>query len=171
MRPHPSIRRTIKWGGTAATLVLVATWIASGRSWYVSWQDRKGYFADIGEGCISVGYDPDSSAGWTGVHVGHGTTPTWYFEWWPCLDPEADRGERRLTIPLWIPATLTLLTTAAAWRLDTLARRRARAGHCPSCGYNLTGLIAPAPCPECGTTRSIGSGGAAEASPPERRET
>ncbi len=50
-----------------------------------------------------------------------------------------------------------LLTTAAAWRLDTLARRRARAGHCPSCGYDLSGLSAAGPCPECGRTRIEGA--------------
>ena len=30
MKPHPRIRKTIKWGGAAATVLLVVVWIGSG---------------------------------------------------------------------------------------------------------------------------------------------
>src|SRR4051812_37657088 len=35
MKPHPRIRKTIKWGGAVLTVLLVALWIGSGWwSWY-----------------------------------------------------------------------------------------------------------------------------------------
>ncbi|HVU64865.1 MAG TPA: hypothetical protein VHC70_12870, partial [Phycisphaerales bacterium] len=61
---------------------------------------------------------------------------------------------------------LALLATTTAWRLDTLARRRARRGVnlCPKCGYDRAGIAGDAKCPECGAlpvagkTSSHGSG-------------
>ena len=53
-------------------------------------------------------------------------------------------------IPLWFPLTLSLIATAAAWRLDALARARAVVGLCPKCHYELRGLAPGAKCPECG---------------------
>jgi hypothetical protein len=55
-----------------------------------------------------------------------------------------------LHVPLWIPASAAIGATALAWRLDTLARRRARVGLCPKCSYNRAGLAVGAVCPECG---------------------
>ncbi len=154
MRPHPRIRKTIKWGGAAATLVLVAAWIASAW-WDAGWLSAPGCSLGINRGCVSFertdspprmrGFNIDSYIDSRGSRF-HG------FTWW--VYSYRLRLSRRIMhtvgVPLWIPAAPLLLATAAAWRLDTLARRRARAGHCPSCGYDLTGLIAPAPCPECG---------------------
>lgn len=60
--------------------------------------------------------------------------------------------ELRYQIPLWPLAAGSFLATAIAWRLDTLAHRRARGGVnlCPKCTYDRTGLAADAKCPECG---------------------
>jgi len=55
-----------------------------------------------------------------------------------------------LTVPLWMPALGTLLGSAAAWRLDALARRRARLNLCPKCNYDRAGIAGDAKCPECG---------------------
>ena len=30
MKPHPRIRKTIKWGGAAVTVLLVVVWVGSG---------------------------------------------------------------------------------------------------------------------------------------------
>jgi len=57
----------------------------------------------------------------------------------------------RFTIPLWAPLLLTLIVTGLAWRADTLARRRAMLGKCPTRGYARTGLAPEAVCPECGS--------------------
>ncbi len=59
----------------------------------------------------------------------------------------------RLNIPLWLPFPLMLAPTAWLWWGEIRRRRAARremAGHCPSCGYDRSGL-ADAKCPECGT--------------------
>ena len=53
-------------------------------------------------------------------------------------------------VPLWIPAAVTLATTAAAWRVDGIARRRAGGDGCKKCHYDRTGLAPGAVCPECG---------------------
>jgi len=55
-----------------------------------------------------------------------------------------------LDVPLWFPLILAILPTAFAWRLDTLARRRARVGLCAHCHYDRRGLVAGVVCPECG---------------------
>ncbi len=47
-------------------------------------------------------------------------------------------------------AVLIATITAAAWRFDTLARRRASLNLCPKCNYDRTGLAVGAVCPECG---------------------
>lgn len=49
-------------------------------------------------------------------------------------------------------AGLTLasgLVSALAWKRNRAARRRARIGHCPCCGYDLAGTTTDI-CPECG---------------------
>jgi hypothetical protein len=46
VKPHPRIRKTVKWGGAVASVLLVAVWIGSG--WW-----RVGY-AGTGGGCVSV---------------------------------------------------------------------------------------------------------------------
>ena len=50
-------------------------------------------------------------------------------------------------MPLWVPA---LLLAIAVWRLDTLARLRAKLNLCPKCNYDRAGLAVGAACPECG---------------------
>lgn len=49
-----------------------------------------------------------------------------------------------------VAVPLFLLTTLAPTLRATLRHRRAR---CPKCNYDLQGLAATAPCPECGGTR------------------
>ena len=51
-----------------------------------------------------------------------------------------------IIIPLWIPFLMCAAPTALLFYLD---RRRVLPGHCPTCGYNLTGNTS-GKCPECG---------------------
>jgi hypothetical protein len=56
--------------------------------------------------------------------------------------------------------SLRLLAAASAIGVAVLTllarrlRRRAEAGHCPACGYDLTGNVSGV-CPECGTPRLL----------------
>ncbi|HEX2839474.1 MAG TPA: hypothetical protein VHN77_15260 [Phycisphaerales bacterium] len=55
-----------------------------------------------------------------------------------------------MVIPIWVLMLLASSATYGAWRLETLATRRARAGKCPTCAYPRTDLAPSSPCPECG---------------------
>ncbi|HVU63697.1 MAG TPA: hypothetical protein VHC70_06960 [Phycisphaerales bacterium] len=161
MRPHPRIRKTIKWGGAAVTLLLVVVWV---RSEYVidgySWRHGD---IHTEAGALHLLYCPK---GWSVSGLRHD----------PVYDPPAPpdwgwRSEARVlsqlwVLPLWMPATLAFGAASTAWRLDTLARRRACGGLtlCPKCNYDRAGIAADAKCPECGAlpvagkTSSHGSG-------------
>ena len=82
-----------------------------------------------------------------GLHIGRRLSgPT---RWWP---HGLDRWRTTLPflqvgVPLWIPLVALAVPTALVWRRWF---RRARPGHCPRCGYNLTGNVSGV-CPECGT--------------------
>jgi hypothetical protein len=53
---------------------------------------------------------------------------------------------RALTLPLWIPAAAcSTLALVLWWR-----RRPFGPGRCAGCGYDVAGLDARSPCPECG---------------------
>ena len=58
-----------------------------------------------------------------------------------------DRGSYAVRgIPLWLIAPAVALVTARLW-----IRNRTRPGQCPTCLYDLSGLVSPAiACPECG---------------------
>jgi hypothetical protein len=164
MRPHPRTRKTIKWAGTAATLLLLAAWVASGR-WHARGYLANGYSVDLYKGCVLIELDNRPAERDVGSRLGRYTRTEPHYLWsWSSLFASYPQG-LLITIPLWLPTLPLLLTTAAAWRLDTRARRRIRAGArpCPSCTYDLTGLPTPAPCPECGATTTD-----AATSPPQR---
>ena len=59
-------------------------------------------------------------------------------------------GDKFLDLPIWMLAPLSLAGFAALVWLDRRAARIEAAGHCRSCGYDLTGVTASV-CPECGT--------------------
>jgi hypothetical protein len=65
-------------------------------------------------------------------------------------------------IPLWPGFALNTLFYAALawglWQVPIAIRRRCRrkAGRCDLCGYDLQGIAAGSPCPECGTGRGSG---------------
>jgi hypothetical protein len=81
--------------------------------------------------------------------------PRWWFDaghgpaflWLPRVSPRDASGNGMLIrIPLWIPLVLMLAGTALLlWR----TRSSPPAGHCQTCGYDLTGNVSGR-CPECG---------------------
>jgi hypothetical protein len=55
-----------------------------------------------------------------------------------------------VVIPLWIPVGTFGLASLPALISVIRALRRFKQGQCPSCGYDLTGLVPGDRCPECG---------------------
>jgi hypothetical protein len=146
MRPHPRIRKTIKWVGAAVTVLLVVVWVGSRRHSF-GWVFPHGYLVSAGWGEFAA------------THLSDGFPVPAYGAWYPDMcasDWSWWYGEHRATLvwnvhlPAWVPVTGLLVVTATAWRLDALARRRPRFDLCPKCGYHRAGLAAGAKCPECG---------------------
>jgi hypothetical protein len=144
MKPHPRIRKTIKWTGAAVSVLLMVAWIGSG---WIAASLKHTFTVSIAAGVLTV-YP-------YGVEFSHGDNREgfqWAFDRQPNFIWSLCRGDRYCwMISLWIPSSCALLVTLTAWRLDTLARRRARLNLCPKCNYDRTGLAAGAVCPECGS--------------------
>ena len=140
------VRKTIKWGGAGLTVLLVVVWIGSG--WYGGYYrarlDRM-YIVSDGVFEIRTSHGPLDRVKIEWVSYDHDFSQwKWWFRWntvWLFSHVE---------VPLWSPALLCLLATAAAWRADATYLRRVREGACPACGYDRAGLAAGAVCPECG---------------------
>jgi hypothetical protein len=153
VKPHPRIRKTLKRAGVAVTVALFAIWVVS--AWYcIGWGSPEGSFAQVAGGCCYIGHFERNARllaplGW---QRGRWNIP---FEWW-CWSWRSGK-DWVVIVPLWVPAIGALVLTAVPWRLDALARRRARAGLCPKCRYDLRGLSVGAPCPECGGVRAAGT--------------
>jgi hypothetical protein len=157
MKPHPRppiIRKTIKWGGAAVTVLLVVVWAAS--VWHgVSWYGKSGngffYIERGGATCLSTSLAvPPELKGLTHWHLTHWRPPDPFrLCWWPRFI--ARRGaDWALTIPLWMPTALASSLFMGAWRREYLAHRRERDHLCPKCNYDRTGILKDAKCPECG---------------------
>ncbi len=154
MRPHPRIRKTIKWGGLALVIAIVVIYTyTAGKVWI--WDKVSAThltLVAVRDGRIEVmrgrnlGSPPHPARP---VELRSGTLPgkaiAWGFGEWHF------GSNFTFTIPFWTPALAALVASALAWRLDTLATRRAKLGACPTCSYPRTGLAPSAPCPECGS--------------------
>lgn len=153
MRPHPRIRKTIKWGGALVVLLSLACWVGSAWVWVDYVGDRALVMLDFGRVSLTVygdDQDPDGP-GWYVRVAGpqHRGRFAWGFE---RINPWRDAV--RYYCPLWVPVMLCACPTAFAWWRD---RRWRAAGHCPGCRYNLSGLPAGAVCPECGAPPVVAS--------------
>jgi hypothetical protein len=180
MKPHPRIRRTIKWGGSVVTALLVVVWIASGWGCYALPLGGTRMLV-LGHGAVTVfapnGGRPHNFT-WPSQSeaverlgralelAGGGPGPDPFDAGWTSSRfflrfAFESRGGRcsyggatwigtAETIPVWCVIAVGTLAASSAWRLDTLARRLARLNLCPKCGYDRAGLAAGAACPECG---------------------
>ncbi len=147
MKPHPRICKTVKWGGAAASLLLLALWIGSGW-WCIKWWTPSSGTWNLEAGRIVIrnidwNSQTPKSPGLQLFHV------PFELDWSMQYDPTAWGSP--LTTPIWPFAGISLLVTAFAWRLDSLARRRAANNLCSTCRYDRTGLPPHSLCPECGT--------------------
>jgi ribosomal protein S14 len=175
MSPHPRIRKTVKWGGAAAVLLLATLWLGSGWVWIgndaaspsPSWGDRSRWgwgWWSLTIGRFNVGqrdrppsnFDDHSNFLWL---------PRYGLRWgvvWERsfvrMSPTMGTWEWKLQLPLWIPTLLALIPASAAWWLDRRSHRRRIANQCQRCGYDRSGLLADAVCPECGSALRQASG-------------
>jgi hypothetical protein len=151
MKPHPRIRKTIKWGGAVVTVLLVVVWIGS-RWLGADWHGMGSGYAMIVDGSLIVARGESTDL--TGLRVLHVRGIKHRSLFAPFyLGQSAPRWS--IWVPLWTPVAILILPTVAAWRFDALARRRERAARlnlCPKCNYDRAGIAAGAACPECGHT-------------------
>lgn len=143
------IRKTIKWGGLFVTVLMVAVCVASvwwSGGWCLTSRHRDAFA--VRGGALFIVSDENLAAGidaQCNTVFRYSYPYQWRFDW------GFGAGSWAVFIPLWAPILVSALITAAAWRSDLLARRRARTGHCLKCNYNRVGIAPDAPCPECGT--------------------
>ena len=152
MKPHPRIRKTIKWGGGAVTVLLAVLWLWS-KTLQFSWIPAGGFGIEMAHGCLLL--DIPCSYRARDHHPPSLRVESAYWftrrDWWkPRWD--SDGWWTRVLIPIWLPAVVMCSAAMTAWRLDTVARRRARVGHCTKCGYDRAGIAGDAKCPECGAS-------------------
>ncbi len=151
------VRKTVKWGGAVLTVLLVVVWIGSAWLFVTRWALPDNY-EFLERGVLSVHIQDSAQAymtntsllpdpGWSWVAAQHPG-----LDWWIAKQNSSFAASFR--VPLWLPALLSLLATAAAWRADAKYLRRVREGHCPACGYDRAGLAAGSLCPECGVAPS-----------------
>ena len=149
MKLYPRIRKTIKWGGAAVTVLLMVVWIGSG--WCrAMWASPHDFQASLWGGRLEMSIGRMSQFPISQHFFKFEVEPStlqWVPHWvkWPTW--------RLVIVPLWIFPSVTLLVTAAAWRLDIRAHRRAKLNLCAKCGYDRTGIARDAKCPECGRYR------------------
>jgi hypothetical protein len=150
VKPHSRIRKTIKWGGAAVTLLLVVVWIGSG--WYSLWRmNPEGYTLGVIGGRAVAAHAPSAMGGFLSPTGWHFVRSSFSLQW--SFSLESHPSEWYLRVPAWPVALLSAGATALAWRFDTLACRRARLNLCPKCHYDRAGLAAGAKCPECGAAQ------------------
>ena len=144
-------RKTVKWGGLVVTVLLLVVWIGSG--WYARlWRIGGERFVGVATGQVVFVDQADSDMRFESDVLDLSTT-AFHLDWrfsWALSTPFAGAA-----LPLWFPALLSLLATAAAWRADAKYLRRVREGLCPACGYDRAGLAAVSVCPECGAAPRV----------------
>jgi hypothetical protein len=151
------VRRLLKWGATLAAFVIaVCAVIAALWTNYGFWfQGVKFEFS--GGAMVIQGLGPEA----------HKYPVFGVFENGPCRSTARMRAlwstyagwprgaPGAFSLPLWLPFACAAASASLLWWRD----RRVAAGHCPRCGYNLTGNVSGV-CPECGTPATRAGGNA-----------
>ncbi len=152
MRRRGRLFRVCKWAMTLLSVALLALFIASG------WWELRAYMPIAGQSWeVSVwggqfyALQFDSS-GWIEPLEAE-LTVTRVWEGWPRLNLHQaislqafDVSASSIEMPaLWL-AMASIVPTGLLWWID---RKRHPPGHCPHCGYDLTGNESGV-CPECG---------------------
>lgn len=162
-------RKAIKWGGAAATVLLVVVWVGS--AWCaLDWDDGANHCWWIAQGSIGATRldipRPPREPMWGSTFLSLRDRAL-YFKWWPSA--YADTVASIVSIPIWLFIVPLSVAVAAAWRIDARAMQHLRTSSCLGCNYPRHGLPAAAVCPECGSppaatdysSSSTGAGGGA----------
>jgi len=154
MKPHPRLRRTVKWGSTVLTVLVISAWVASGWRYFGMRLGQYGLIIQVGHITFEVesGRNPFPLRPLSYGQVYPG--PRWFWRFDHFDEQMRTWGHSSYHVPLWWLASISAASALIGWRLDVLARRRARVGRCPKCNYDRTGLAEGAVCPECGCPRS-----------------
>lgn len=150
MRPHPRIRKTIKWGGVAATSLFIALWLGSAFA-SIMIEPVNFVILTVSRGRVGVFDYRFLAVSRTGTRQAVQPTNPVGLNWTMDIHPNSLRwGDvPRYIFPLWPLALISLAGTVAAWRHDRRARL-AEIGTCQYCSYSRKGLSLTTPCPECG---------------------
>jgi hypothetical protein len=147
-------------------LLLLCLAMAVGSLFSVRWTGRGGAVCiALGQGTAWCWSGKPGDMRGAGVEVGgwSGDALLWKPEWERAQKVWVSRPRARsavqivglsVRVPMYVPLLLLSLTTGLLWRANRLSIRRARAGQCRSCGYDLSGT--PQRCPECGREVSGG---------------
>jgi len=148
VKVRTAIRKTVKWGGAVAVVLLVALWVSSKWWWVQLTPSGTTQITSSGGRLFVEVRTSNSSNRWQVGLISQVEQTAVAFSWdfWPI----SDRQSTGRFIPVWFPTALVLIPTALAWWLDRRASRRSRIGLCPACSYDRLGLAAGAVCPECG---------------------
>ena len=150
MRIHPPsrLRRIAKWVGLGVCFALFMTW-GEVTDWsFRFWVDP--YDVTVTEGKLYIDW------GWRPLAIPSSLPdsvqpiPRDCGNKYPYVLPAklySPVSGHSVVLPFWLLFPLTYISTGILWYRD---RRRILPGHCPTCGYNLTGNESGA-CPECAT--------------------
>jgi hypothetical protein len=145
----PSSSRWLVYAGATLALAIAGLWIASA-PWVFRWWYCRDFpyiwCVSCGAGQISIARDNPM------LRFGDIYLPPLYpsrerarhLVWLPAVTWRSDL--KCVQMPLWIPLLLVIAATAWLW----LRLRSTPAGHCRTCGYDLTGNVSGR-CPECGS--------------------
>ena len=134
---------------TIATAWLASMYVAFGYGGRSGYDGRKKGHLALAVTCGSVVYSTEPRLfwwdGWGCSHVQpYGFMPRWR----PWLFSGMGTG---VSIPLWGLLLIVAIPPVVRWRRS----KKRSAGHCKTCGYDLTGNESQR-CPECGTATSTG---------------
>jgi len=160
MKPHPRIRKMVKWSATVGAALLVVLWAWS-QYRFVWWIPGENTMVEAVSG--RVGFAPtdpvdESKSRWrwsTGPNLVQLPT-AWSFGRNRWIDPYSIAPTSEFVghfywVPVWPGVLVLSLVAGALWVLDARASRLAQAGLCPRCNYDRVGLAKGAVCPECGS--------------------
>ncbi len=136
--PPSRTRRVAKWTGLVVCVVILAMWAVSTTYW-IRYHAADVPFTLVASRGSTVLFWPGPYVGPPGWGMGpgdqfglsSGVPGVRFFEL-----QGIGRVLTIVEIPHWLLLTLAAIPTALLWRRD---RRTVKPGHCPTCGYNLTG--------------------------------